>query len=55
MPAAIQADQLDSIIKTTQRHIERERMASIAETLTDYVGARMLFQENKVIDRKSVV
>lgn len=49
MPAAIQADQLDSIIKTTQRHIEKERMASIAETLVDYVGARLLFQQNKVM------
>lgn len=49
MPAVIQADQLDGLIKTTQRHIERERKASIAERLTEYVGARMLFQEKKVM------
>lgn len=49
MPAVIQADQLDSIIKTTERHIERDRKASIAERLTEYIGARMLFQEKKVI------
>lgn len=48
MPAVIQADQIDGLIKTTQRHIERERKASIAERLTEYVGAKMLFQEKKV-------
>ena len=48
MPAVIQADQLDGLIKTTERHIERERKASIAERLTKYNGAKMLFQQNKV-------
>lgn len=48
MPAVIQADQIDGLIKTTQRHIERDRKASIAERLTKYVGVTNLFKPNKV-------
>lgn len=48
MPAALQADQLDGLVQTTQRHIVRERRASIAERLTKYVGVKNLFRANKV-------
>lgn len=48
MATAIQADQLDGLIKTTQRHIMRERKASIAERLTKYIGIKNLFRQNKV-------
>ena len=48
MAAVIQADQLDGLIKTTQRHIERERKASIAERLTKYIGYKNLFRKYKV-------
>jgi hypothetical protein len=47
--AVIQADQIDGLVKTTQRHIERERKASIAERLTKYVGVRNLFTKEKVM------
>lgn len=49
MPAVIQAEQLDGLIKTTQKHIVKERQASIAERLVDYVGAKRLFQDKKVM------
>jgi hypothetical protein len=48
MPAVIQADQIDGLIQTTQRHIVRERKASIAERLTKYIGVKNLFRKNKV-------
>jgi hypothetical protein len=47
MPSVIQADQIDGLIKTTQRHIVRDRKASIAERLTKYVGVKNLFRPNK--------
>jgi len=46
--AVIQAGQIDGLIKTTLPHIVRDRKASIAERLTKYVGAKMLFQDKKV-------
>jgi len=49
MPAVIQADQLDGLIKTTERHIERERKASCAERLVDYVGVQNIFRREKVM------
>jgi len=43
----IQAEQIDGLIKTTQKHIEKERMASIAQRLTKYTF-KTLFQKNKI-------
>jgi len=49
--AVIQADQIDGLIKTTQRHIVRDRKASIAERLTKYVGFRNMFREKAVMQQ----
>ena len=46
--AVIQAAQIDGLVKTTQPHIVRDRIASIAQLETRYVAFRQLFKKHRV-------